>query len=97
MTTTAAVNHWEQINSVLERFNLNKVRKMMIATDWTWGGPFMNGEFDIPTVDAMRSQCTQLMLESYRRETVVSAGGFEAVWIPAKQIVALRFIAAVCY
>jgi hypothetical protein len=95
--TTAVVNQWEQMSSVLDRFDFDKIRKMMIVTDWKWGGPFMNGEFGTPTVDAMRSQCTQLMLEAYRKEATVSAGGFEAVWVPATQKVILRFVAAVCY
>ncbi len=97
MTTATVVDCWEQINSVLERFDFQKVRKMMIAADWKWGGPVMNGEFDTPTIDAMQSQCTQLMLEAYRRETTISSGGFEAAWVPATQKVFLRFVAAVCY
>lgn len=97
MTTATAVNRWKHINCVLERFNFLKVRKMMIATDWKWGGPFMNGEFDTPTVDTMMSQCSQLMLEAYRLETTVSAGGFEATWVPATQKVVLRFVAEVRY
>lgn len=97
MTTATVVDCWEQINSVLDRFNFDKVRKVMFATDWKWGGPFMDGRFDFPTVDAMKAQCTNLMFEAYRQETAVSAGGFEAVWVPATQKVVLRFVAAVCY
>lgn len=97
MTTSTAVDRWQQIGSVLSRFDFEKVRKMMLAVDWKWGGPYMNGEFDTPTIDAMESQCTQLMLECYRLEAKVSAGGFEAIWVPATQRVVLQFVAAVCY
>lgn len=54
---------------------------MMEAVDWKWGGPYMNGELAVPTVDAMQSVAMSLILEAHRTDGNVSTGGFEAYWI----------------
>ena len=54
---------------------------MMEAVDWKWGGAYMNGEFAVPTVDAMQSVAMSLILEAHMTEGNVSTGGFEAYWI----------------
>ena len=86
-------------------FDFAKVQKMMAAVDWKWGGPYMNGEFGLPTIDAMQSQAQALILEAHRLGSNVSAGGFEAYWVRQGQVagyrgngyIGLRFIGAERY
>lgn len=86
-------------------FDFDKVRKMMAAVDWKWGGPYMNGELGLPSVEAMQSQAHALILEAYRLDSNVSAGGLEAYWIRQGQVagykgngyIGLRFIGAQLY
>jgi hypothetical protein len=90
---------------IVANFDFIKVQKMMEAVEWKWGGPYMNGEFGIPTVEAMQANSMQLILEAYRLDSNVSAGGLEAYWIrrggevsgyKGNGCVGLRFIGA-CY
>ena len=81
-------------------FDFVKVQKMMAAVNWKW---YMNGEYVLPTIDAMQSQAQALILEAHRLDTNVSAGGFEAYWVRQGQVpfyrgngyIGLRFIGAV--
>lgn len=91
---------WQHIIRILSKFDFEKVRKMMEAVDWKWGGPHMNGNLAVPTVEAMESLATSLMLEAIRQEANVSSGGFEAYWIKNGEggysgngCVGLRFVA----
>lgn len=72
---------YDQACRVISNFNFEKVRKMMEAVDWKWGGPYMNGELAVPTVEAMESVAMSLILEAHRTEGNVSTGGLEAYWI----------------
>lgn len=72
---------YDQACRVISNFNFEKVRKMMEAVDWRWGGPYMDGEFAVPSIEVMRSQAMSLILEAHRLDSNVSAGGFEAYWI----------------
>jgi hypothetical protein len=84
---------YERANYLVNSFDFATVQKMMTAVDWRWAGPYMNGKFGLPTIDAMRSQARDLILEAYGLDTNCSAGGFEAFWA-RDSYVALRFIAA---
>lgn len=86
-------------------FDFDKVRKMMAAVDWKWGGPYMNGELGLPAIDAMQSMAMNLILEAYRLDTNISSGGLEAYWIRKGEragytgdgCIGLRFIGAERY
>lgn len=90
---------------LVENFDFIKVQKMMAAVDWKWGGPYMNGKFGLPTIDAMQSNAMHLILEAYRMDASYSAGGFEAYWIRKGDLagytgngyIGLRFIGAQAY
>jgi len=90
---------------LVSNFDFVKVQKMMAAVDWKWGGPYMNGEFGLPTIDAMEANAMSLILEAHRLDTNTSAGGFEAYWIRQGQVagytgngyIGLRFIGAQYY
>lgn len=90
---------------LVENFDFIKVRKMMEAVDWKWGGPYMNGEFGLPTIDAMRSNAMHLILEAHRLDTNCSSGGLEAYWVRQGQVagyvgngyIGLRFVGAITY
>ena len=90
---------------LVENFDFKKVQKMMAAVDWKWGGPYMNGEFGLPGIDAMQSNAMHLILEAHRLDTNCSAGGFEAYWIrkgddagyTGNGCIGLRFVGAEAY
>jgi hypothetical protein len=90
---------------IVENFNFLKVQKMMAAVDWNWGGPYMNGEFGPPTVDAMKSNAMHLLLQAKTLDTNTSAGGFQAYWVRQGDVagykgngyIGLRFIGAETY
>jgi hypothetical protein len=90
---------------LVENFDFIKVQKMMAAVDWKWGGPYMNGELGLPTINAMESQAMSLILEAHRLDSNVSAGGLEAYWVRQGQVagykgngyIGLRFIGAERY
>lgn len=77
-------------NRLICNFDFVKVQRMMAAVDWKWGGPYMNGEFGLPTIDAMQSQAHSLILEAHRLDCNCSAGGFEAYWIRQGQVAGYR-------
>lgn len=90
---------------LISNFDFDKVQRMMAAVDWKWGGPYMNGELGLPTIDAMQSNAMQLILEAHRKDCNVSAGGLEAYWIRRGDVegytgnghIGLRFIGAQVY
>ncbi|CAB4147361.1 hypothetical protein UFOVP431_26 [uncultured Caudovirales phage] len=71
----------ERARYLVNNFDFAKVQKMMAAVDWKWGGPYMNDEFGVPTIEAMQRQAYQLILEAHRLDCSVSSGGFEAFWV----------------
>jgi hypothetical protein len=90
---------------LVDNFDFIKVQKMMAAVNWKWGGPYMNGELGLPTIDAMQSQAMALILEAGRLDCNCSAGGLEAYWVRKGQVagytgngyIGLRFIGAERY
>ena len=102
MTTETIYSHACRL---VESFDFIKVQKMMAAVDWKWGGPYMNGELGLPTIDAMQSATMNLILEAHRLDTDMSSGGCEAYWIRRGEragyigngYIGLRFIGAERY
>lgn len=47
-----------QIQTLLERFDFQKVRDYMILTNWTWVNPYGQS---VPTVDELRSTAIRLL------------------------------------
>lgn len=96
---------YSHANRLVANFDFLKVQKMMAAVQWKWGGPYMNGEFGLPTIDAMRSQAMSLIIEAYRQDCNCSSGGLEAYWVRQGQVagyvgkgyIGLRFIGAQTY
>lgn len=85
---------YEQIDSVLERFDFDKVHKVMQLLDWKWGGPFVP-ELKVPSPQEMKCATYSLLLEARRLDCSTSSGGFEAYWITqhdGKKRIGLRFI-----
>ena len=85
---------YQQIDEVLERFDFEKVHRVMQLLDWKWGGPNVP-ELKVP--DPMELKCAAygLMLEARRLDSNVSSGGLEAYWFRPKYSeprIGLRFI-----
>jgi len=62
------------ITNIIERFDFEKVRALMILNNWTW-----MGEKESPTVERMKDTADNLyvsILNSSRPNTRISTGGF---------------------
>lgn len=97
MMNTSTDKAVDAIFELLEKFNFERVEKLMHALDWKWG------RFDTlrsPTIDEMRDLCISLLFNAQRDSTTISSGGFEAgykVNDDGEEIFTLRFVAAENY
>ena len=71
MTTEAYQN---QIDEIIDNFEFGKVRKMMGATDWTWG------DDGVPDEPDLREEARRLLKETVRKDLYCcGTGGFMAI------------------
>lgn len=91
--TCYASDIYEQIDTVLERFDFEKVHRVMQLLDWKWGN--LGLELRVPTAQEIKCSAYGLMLEARRLDSNVSSGGLEAYWVTqfdGKRRIGLRFI-----
>jgi hypothetical protein len=87
----------DAVFELLEKFNFERVEKLMHAVDWKWG------RFETlraPTIDEMRDHCISLLFTAKRDLTTVSSGGFEAGYKindEDEEVFTLRFVATENY
>jgi hypothetical protein len=87
----------DAIFKLLEKFNFERVEKLMHAIDWKWA---MHDGLRFATIDEMRDKCINLLFTAKRDYDVVSTGGFQASYKindEGEEIFTLRFIAAENY
>ena len=83
----------DAIFELIEKFNFERVEKLMHAIDWKWA---MHDGLRFPTIYEMRNQCINLLFSAKLDYDVVSTGGFQASYKvndEGKEIFTLRFIA----
>jgi len=87
----------DAVFELLEKFNFERVEKLMHAVDWKWAT--YNG-LRFATIDEMRDRCISLLFAAKRDLTTVSSGGFEASYKindDNEEIFTLRFVATENY
>lgn len=65
----------DQILSLIDSFNYERVEKTMVALDWKWS---TTTGLVRPSVEAMKDKCFGLLIEAERRQDTVATGGFVA-------------------
>lgn len=65
----------EKIQSIMDNFAFDKVRKVMELLNWRWA--FSEG---VPTMDELRKEARRLLVESAKERLPIATGGFRAVW-----------------
>lgn len=87
----------DSIFKIVERFNFERIEKIMLAADWKWGRP---DGLRTPTIDEMKNHCITLMIRAERDQTTVGSGGFYAefeILDDGRKAISLSFIAAETY
>ena len=87
----------DSIFKIVERFNFERIEKIMLAADWKWS---KFSEFRTPTIDEMKDHCINLMIRAERDQTTVSSGGFSAefeILDDGRKAISLSFVAAETY
>ena len=87
----------DAIFDLLDRFNFERIEKLMHAIDWKWA---MYDGLRFATIDEMRDKCIGLLFSAKRDSHVVSSGGFQASYKindEGEEIFTLRFIATENY
>lgn len=95
--TNATDKTTDAIFELIEKFNFERVEKLMHATDWKWA---MYDGLRFATIDEMRDKCINLLFSAKRDYDVVSSGGFQASYkfnCDGEEIFTLRFIAVENY
>jgi len=60
MNATQIQNIENTFTEIMEKFDFEKVRALMLITRWTWADQGPNGESQVPTTGAMRSSCCSM-------------------------------------
>jgi hypothetical protein len=82
----------DAIFELLDKFNFERIEKLMHAIDWKWA---MYDGLRFPTIDEMRDKCINLLFSAKRDYDVVSSGGFQASYKfsdEGEKIFTLKFI-----
>ena len=82
MTQQNSLNHEEQIDYIIDNFNFEKVRCVMLALDWQWVCTESNGHA-VPSIARLKAMARHLLRSSIK-ETHVGSGGFQAWYYPPK-------------
>ena len=97
MTVSISDKTTDAIFDLLEKFNFERVEKMMHAVDWKWS---LGKELRFPTIDEMRNKCISLLFDAERNKDTISSGGFEASYKTnndGEGVLVLRFVATEYY
>lgn len=63
----------DKINRVMAEFNFHKVRKAMVALEWTWR------DEGVPTIEKLRETARRLLVDASENEFGnIMTGGFKA-------------------
>lgn len=79
----------ERIKAVIDQFDFVKVRKMMVAVNWTWRELYYS-----PSIEEMKKEAERLLamvFDSERSDAWISCGGFTAS--KRKELLILQFVA----
>jgi hypothetical protein len=72
---TTSLNHEEQIDYIIDNFNFEKVRCVMLSLDWQWACTEGNG-YAVPSIARLKAMARHLLRSSIK-ETDVGSGGFQ--------------------
>ena len=87
---------YSTIERCLERFNFERVHKMMIAVDWKWAINLHPDGARVPTIHELRDGAKRLLYAAVHGAGTISSGGFVASYHAkyGRACVTLRFVAA---
>jgi hypothetical protein len=77
---TTSLNHEEQIDYIIDNFNFEKVRCVMLSLDWQWSCTEGNGHA-VPSITRLKAMARHLLRSSIK-DTEVASGGFYATYYP---------------
>ena len=66
----------DAIDSIMDYFKFEQVRKVMELLDWEWAGT----EEGVPTIPELRREARRLLKMSFEEKTNVSTGGFHVMY-----------------
>lgn len=69
-----------KIANVMENFDFYKVHKVMELLQWVWITCGEDGNSAVPTVGQMKAEANRLLIEAAYEKTIISCGGFKAVY-----------------
>lgn len=70
MKTTASI----AISKILKNFNFEKVHQFMSLTKWSWWDG--EGPDRVPTIEQLKSQARQMLIDTYNEKCGRQTGGF---------------------
>ena len=87
-----------KIQDILGHFDFERVHKIMAMLEWKWA---RGGHYDVPTIDELKAQAKELLIEAATERTCVSTGGFRAVYeadspTDKDAYIGLEFVAVEC-
>ncbi len=65
-----------KIQDIMEDFNFQKVHDVMVQLDWKWAMT----KYGTPTVDELKREAKDLLIEACIERNCISTGGFRAVY-----------------
>lgn len=75
---TTSLVHEEQIDYIIEKFNFEKVRCVMLSLDWQWACTEGNG-YTVPSIARLKAMARHLLRSSIK-DTEVTSGGLYATY-----------------
>jgi len=75
-----SLNHEEQIDYIIDKFNFEKVRCVMLTLDWQWACTEGNGHA-VPSIARLKAMARHLLRSSIK-DTEVTSGGLYATYYP---------------
>jgi len=79
---TTSLKHEEQIDYIIDNFNFEKVRCVMLSLDWQWACTEGNGHA-VPSIARLKAMARHLLRSSIK-DTEVASGGLYATYYPSK-------------
>jgi len=77
---TTSLIHEEQIDYIIDNFNFEKVRCVMLSLDWQWACTEGNGHA-VPSIARLKAMARHLLRSSIK-DTEVTSGGLYATYYP---------------
>ncbi len=79
---TTSLKHEEQIDYIIDKFNFEKVRCVMLALDWQLACTEGKG-YAVPSIARLKAMARHLLRSSIK-ETEVTSGGLYATYYPSE-------------